>query len=310
MKKNSQLNLFIILSCSLFLYACGSDDDISEQQNTANSKSSTVPSKPTKAINVDKTPWKGEAQGHVSKGDPATDKVAYLVHVGRIQSALSSYRTAGQTVSRNSTPEEKELWKSVAVASVGPDIQSDYISIEPVLIKYKIPNFKQELMDLAKPETISSLLETDYKKREAQNAVQKTVSMLVSRLQTSIYNVNPSTQEVMLATSALIRTSGEAMQKGLSAKGDIMNRQEFQKGLSLIESVNYIRPKNKIHYCDKSRNINREYRDNVGELVDKLILYSGKGSETNAGDVYALAKEIETTASSLPLKDEEICKQT
>ena len=113
----------------------------------------------------------------------------------------------------------------------------------------------------------------------------------------------------MLATSALLRNAGDAMQKGLSAKGDIIDKLQYEKGMSLIYSMRLISPENQVHYCDKSRDTNRDFKDKVRKLGDDLTSYPGKSSEANAGDVYAYAKEVEDNANTVPEKDEDICKQ-
>ena len=303
-----------ILCGLLLITGCGGDNDSPTEQKPTVSISSYAATEKIDTGSVDKTPWSGDAQGYVSSADPATDNVAFLVIAGRIQSALKAYREAGQRLTslaqnNSATPELRELEKAIATDSVNAEIQSSYELIEPVLIKNKSKTFKDELTDLAKPETIANLLDTAFEKDKERSTVQKTVKVILSRLQTSINAVNPSIHEVMLATSALLRDAGEAMQKGLSAKGNIIDRQQYDKGMSLIYSMHSISPEYQVHYCDKSRDTNRDFKDKVRKLGDDLTSYTGKSSTANAGDVYAYAKEVEDIANSLPEKDKDICKQ-
>ena len=302
-----------ILCGFLLLTGCG-DKDAKPEQNLTAAVSTEAAGQKVNTGSVDKTPWSGDAQGYIASGDPATDNVAFLVIAGRINAALHGYRDAGQkleSLARNNkaTAETSDLAKSITTDSVNDELQASYQLIEPVLIKNKSKTFKDELADLAKPETIANLLDTAFEKDKERSAVNKTVEIILSRVQSSINAVNPSIHDVMLATSALLRDAGEAMQKGLSAKGDIIDQKQYEKGMSLIYSMRSISPEYQMHYCDKSRDTNREFKDKVRKLGDDLTSYTGKSSDANAGDVYAYAKEVEEIANALPEKDEDVCKQ-
>ena len=243
-----------ILCGLLLITGCGDNNAGSTEQTTTSSGPGAVSaSKKVASAKVDITSWSGEALGYVSRGNPATDNVAFLVHAGRIQSALNSYRDAGQRLTslaqnNSATPEERELAKAIATASVGADLQESYKLIEPVLIKNKSKPYKEELANLAKAETISDLLDTAYEKDKQRGAVQKSVKLILSRLQTSINDVNPSIREVMLSASALIREAGDAMQKGLSATGNVIDRTQYEKGLALLIATRFTKPEYQVHY--------------------------------------------------------------
>ena len=310
-----------ILMCSanilcgfLLLTGCGGDKDMAADTKPEQKVTTQAAVKKVETGSVDKTPWSGDAQGYIASGDPATDDITFLVLAGQINAAIHGYRDAGQRLNdlarnNSATPEERDLAKAIAMSSVDNELQANYQLIEPVLIENKSNTFKDELADLAKDETISNLLDTAFEKDKERSAIKKTVGIILSRLQNSINAVNPSIHDVMLATSALLRDAGEAMQKGLSAKGDIIDRQQYEKGMSLIYSMRLISPENQVHYCDKSRDTNRDFIGKVRKLGEDLTSYTGKSSEANAADVYAYAKEVEDMANTLPEKDEDICKQ-
>lgn len=308
-EKHRRYFLMIIICAVLLLQACGANDDKKEQQTSPETSINEATSKQQQKENIDKTPWSGEAQGHISNGDPATGNTAFLVHAGRINAALNRYSNAGFMHSNAVDDEEKNLAKAIATHSVNAETQSSYQLIEPVLKNNKAKAFKDELADLAKEETLSKLLDMSAENKDARKAVDKTVRMLLSRLQTSINTLKPSIHEVMLAASAILREAGDAMQKGLSAKGSILDRQEYEIGSSLIYSTSSIHPENRITYCEKSSNAIRDNRNKLDNLLDDITVYRGKNSKANAGDVYALAKEVEEMANSLPKNDEEICKK-
>ena len=179
-----------ILCGLLLLTGCGGDkgtaaDSKPEQKATAAVSPQAAVQK-AETGSADKTPWSGDAQGYIASGDPATDDVAFLVIAGQINAALHGYRDAGQRLNdlaRNNkaTPEERDLAKAIATSSVDNELQTSYQLIEPVLIKNKSKTFKDELADLAKPETIANLLGTAFEKDKERSAVNKTVEIILSR---------------------------------------------------------------------------------------------------------------------------------
>ncbi len=60
--------------------------------------------------------------------------------------------------------------------------------------------------------------------------------------------------------------------------------------------------------CEEQREISQTYRESTNQIVEKLMSFDNQPTEANISDVYALAKQIETIAKSLPARDQDICK--
>jgi len=112
----------------------------------------------------------------------------------------------------------------------------------------------------------------------------------------------------MLAGFVMLRESGKNLQQGLSPEGKITDPSKHQLGISQIDSTLSLIPRFAINMCEEQREISQVYRGNTNQIVEKLMSFDNQPTEANISDVYALAKQIEIIAKSLPERDQDICK--
>lgn len=240
----------------------------------------------------------GEPKGYVSQGDPTTDSIAFLVHLGRVQAAIGR---------ANSYDKEKGM-KNPFTSKV----LADYTTIDPFVSGKSSRNLSLQplLSEIASPETFAVIMGSSRSQREERNAISAKLRALILRVDGIVTERFPSTRASALAMSALHREAGELLMTGLSSDGQILDTPKYRDALQLMQASLRLRV-NKGTSCDRSRDAVKQLkpRGPLGDLLDRLIVISKSGTvDGNAVDVFEAAESLEQLGTSLPADDRQICQ--
>ncbi len=293
-ERNVRLALPIIL-IALCLNACG-DPDKGSQMISQNEKAVTA-SKPIDARFAGSQLWKGQPAGYVVQAASATDNVAFLASLGRVQAAIGR---AGHYDKEQGMPNpftEKLLAQYLLIDPYVTGMAGDNLSLEPLLSK------------VASPESFAVIVDNNRAVREPQNEIQVQLQTLTGRIDAIVTERFPSIRVSALAMSALYREAGELLMTGLSNDGQILDIRQYRDALQLMEASLRLRV-NKAAACEQSRDAidQLKSRGPLGDLLDRLIIKNDSGAVgANAGDVFEAAQQLEKLGKSLPQDDAKIC---
>ncbi len=242
--------------------------------------------------------WEGDPKGYVAQGDPATDDVAFLVYLGRVQAAIKRVNSYDKEdgMSNPFTPKVLEGYKAIDPFVSGKSSKS--LSLQPLL------------SEMAAPETFAVIVGSDRSQRKARNAISVQLRSLILRVDGIVTERFPSTRSSSLAMSALFREAGELLITGVSNDGQILDVAQYRDALQLMEASFRLRV-NKVISCDRSRDAINQLKSGgpLGDLLDRLIIISKSGTvDGNAGDVFDAAKNLAQLGESLPDDDRRICQ--
>lgn len=240
----------------------------------------------------------GEPKGYVPQGDPTTDSVTFLVHLGRVQAAIGR---------ANSYDKEKGM-----INPFTSKVLADYATIDPFVSGKSSRNLSllPLLSEVAAPETFAVIMGSSRSQRKERNAISDQLRVLTLRVDGIVTERFPSTRVSALAMSALHREAGELLMTGLSNDGQILDIHRYRDALQLMEASLRLRV-NKVTSCDRSRDAVKQLktRGPLGDLLDRLIVTSKSGTlDGNADDVFEAAERLAQLGASLPADDRQICQ--
>lgn len=242
--------------------------------------------------------WVGEPKGYVTQGDPATDEVAFLVQLGRVQAAIGRANSYDKEPGMANPFTASVLAGYATIDSVVSGKSSRSLSLQPLL------------SEIASPETFAIIMDSNRSARTAQNAVSVKMRALILRVDGIVTERFPSVRASALAMSALHREAGELLMTGLSNDGQILDVSKYRDALKLMEASLRLRV-NKVSPCDRSRDAIKQLKSRgpLGDLLDRLIVTSAPGKvRGNAGDVFESAETLAQLGASLPNDDSKICQ--
>lgn len=231
--------------------------------------------------------WRGEAKGYISQGKPLSNNIEFLIRLAQVSAAVDNYSKFVTQSTKAKTSVMTVFWKIEAASSLGLDTRAQYASIVPILKAKNIQLFEEELLQLATPESISALANKKYEKSDVEIEMQKSLTSIEYRLSDTAFETS-SFQDVMYASSALLRKAGKMMEKAVSVEGRLLDKVLFEKARSLITSTRIVKPS----HCKLDNEITETFRGSVAQLENKFQKINQKKSgfsEANAGDVYRLA---------------------
>lgn len=287
---------FTVLLSTFWISACDADAPASPVESS--NSVTVVPGAQSKPKTINAELWEGESRGHVVRGDPADDEVAFLVHLGRVQAAIGR---------ANHYDKEEGMTNPFT-----PRVLAGYSAIDPVVSgrTHSDLSLQPLLSELAAPETFATIVDPSPSKRMARNAIQTQMTTLVGRVDAIVTEFFPSTRTSALAMSALHREAGELLRTGLAIDGQILDIVQYRDALRLMEASLRLRV-NKASLCDRSRAAVEQLnqRGPLGDLLDRLIVVSESGAVGgNAGDVFKASEKLAQLGASLPNDDGQICK--
>jgi len=326
LKRLKKRHIVGLLFTVLFVSACNSDSNNSDSvSHTAKpqsllSSSGTSISENTGADGSNEVAkpgspdeiktWHGQDYGFVSADHPAINKIEALIALGKINAATISYRNTSTYLSSQASDSDVILWSGHAAASINEDVLDIYDSLELVFKNNNIKPFKDSLEQLAKPETIEIYTRNSNDKviRQQKNDIIQASRVISASILNAVSVLEPSRKEYILAGSAMLNESGKNLQDALSKDGIITNPSKHQLGISQIDGALSLIPKFAIDVCEKQRLISQTYKNNTNEIVEQLMSFDNKPAQAGVSDIYALAKQTENMAKTLPEKDQDICK--
>lgn len=255
------------------------------------------------ATNISNTTWEGEAKGYISSAEPESSNIEYLIRLARVSAAVISYSKFATESREAKTPVMEVLWKIEAVSSVNLDTQLLYSSITSNLEKRNIQSIKDELIKLAKPESVSALVNDDYEKRFEKRQIKEALDSIEYRLSEDAYET-ASVHDVLLASSALLREVGELMEQAVSVQGQIMDKVLYIKAFSLFEATRAVMPASSFMYCDDEVSRMKIVKNGIDQLENKLKRVQESDQDlnnVNAGDFYELAGVAQQMGSRISI---------
>lgn len=289
---------FVILFSALWVSAC--DDTTSTfSAETSNQDAAMEPGTQTTRAEATGSAqlWQGETRGYVVQGDPASDDVAFLVHLGHVQAAIGLM---------NSYDKEDGMHNPFT-----PRVMAEYAAIDPIISGRDGADFSLQplLSEVAAPETFATIMDQDRSKRMEKNAIQTQLRNLILRVDAVVTEMFPSTRASALAMSALFLEAGEMMRAGLTIDGQILNIAQYRDAVQLMEASLRLRV-NKVSACARSTEAidQLKSRGPLGDLLDRFIIVSETGAVGgNAGDAFEAAERLAQLGLSLPDDDAQIC---
>jgi len=242
--------------------------------------------------------WEGKPKGYVAQGDPATDDVSFLVHLGRVQAAIGRANSYDKEEGMNNPFTSKVLVGYKAIDPFVSGKSSKSLSLQPLL------------SEMAAPETFAIIMGSNSSERQARNAISVQLRSLIGRVDGIVVERFPSTRASALAMSALHREAGELLMTGLSNDGQILDISKYRDALQLMEASFRLRV-NKVSSCDRSQDAIKQLmsRGPLGDLLDRLIVITKSGTlDGNAGDVFEAGESLAQLGASLPDDDRQICQ--
>ena len=238
-----------------------------------------------------------EPRGYVAQGDPASDDVVFLVHLGHVQAAIG----------RMSSYDKEEGMPNPFT----PRVMEEYAAIDAVLSDRGRAQFTLEplLSEVASADSFATVMDTDRSKRMAQNAIQTKLRDLTLRVDGVVTEIFPSPHASALTISALFREAGEMLQTGLASDGKILDITKHRNAVQLMDASLRLRV-NKVSACSRSKNAidQLKSRGPMGDLLDRFIIVSAEGTvEGTADDAFDAADKLEQLGLSLPDDDAQIC---
>jgi len=297
-----------------FVTACNDNNDQSDSAShsvkpqSLLSSSTSINAEDTASANEVKT-WYGQDLGFVSAENPFFNKVEALIALGKINAASISYRNTSIFLSTQANDSDVKLWRAHAAASINQEILTIYDSLELVFQKNNIKPFRDTLEQLAKPETIEIYTRTGNNKklRQQKNEITQATRIITASVLNAISVLAPSRKQYMLAGSAMLNQSGENLQHALSLDGKITDLSKHQLGISQIDGALSLIAKFAVNMCEEQRKVSQTYRDSTNKIVEQFMSFDNKPVQASVSDIYALAKQTENIAKTLPEKDQDIC---
>ncbi len=299
--KSLAMLFFVCISLS----ACGGDSE---------ENSSTVGSEKKSPISKAKQ-WKGSADGYISIGEPATDRIELFVRIGRLLAAAHVYRSRAEEFLsvRDPSLEQINTAKARVLAALDDELRNSIAAIEPV-IEEKMNQSNQQfalyglLLELREEQQIADILNGDRGQRDKQLAARQKVLALYDRIHSAALAFFPSRHEYLLASSALIREAGDKTALAVSAGGVILNVDLLKEASELIDRSTKLDPRS-VSFCDSQRLPMRLHKDSINQLLDQMVpLQLGEKLKVTASDVYRLAKQAQTAGERFPVKDSSECQ--
>ncbi|MFT6097882.1 MAG: hypothetical protein ACJAYF_000416 [Arenicella sp.] len=313
-KVKTQLNRYTVVplkSLAMLFFVCIS---LSACGGGSEENSSTVGSEEKTPISNVKQ-WKGLADGYISIGDPATDRIELLVRIGRLLAASHVYRSRAEEFLsvRDPSLEQINTAKARVADTLNDELLNSIAAIAPV-IEEKMNQSNQPfalhglLLELREEQQIADILNADRGQRDKQLAARQKVLALYDRVHSAVLAFFPSRHEYLLASSALIREAGDKAAVAVSENGVILNVDLLKEASELIDRSTKLDPRN-VSFCDSQRLPMRLHKDSINQLLDKMVpLQLGEKLNVTASDVYGLAKQAQTAGVRFPIKDSSECQ--
>jgi hypothetical protein len=313
-KVKTQLNRYTVVpfkSLAMLFFVCIS---LSACGGGSEENSSTVGSGKKSPISNAKQ-WKGSADGYISIGDPATDRIELLVRIGRLLAAAHVYRSRAEEFLsvRDPSLEQINTAKARVADTLNDELLNSIAAIAPV-IEEKMNQSNQPfalhglLLELREEQQIADILNADRGQRDKQLAARQKVLALYDRVHSAVLAFFPSRHEYLLASSALIREAGDKAAVAVSENGVILNVDLLKEASELIDRSTKLDPRN-VSFCDSQRLPMRLHKDSINQLLDKMVpLQLGEKLNVTASDVYGLAKQAQTAGERFPIKDSSECQ--
>lgn len=241
--------------------------------------------------------WVGESRGHVAQGDPASDDVVFLVHLGRVQAAIGRTSSYDKEDGMPNPFTPRVITEGAVIDSAISGRGRADLSLQPLL------------SEVASPESFATIMDQSRSKRMEQNAIQTQLRNLTLRVDALVTEIFPSTRASALAMSALFLEAGEMLRTGLDIDGQILDITRYRDALQLMDASLRLRV-NKVSACDRSSKAIDQLKSNgpLGDLLDRFIIVSETGAVGgNAGDAFEAAEKLEQLGLSLPDDDAQIC---
>lgn len=298
-------SLAMLFFFCISLSACGGDSE---------ENSSTVGSEKKSPISNAKQ-WKGSADGYISSGEPATDRIELFVRIGRLLAAAHVYRSRAEEFLsvRDPSLEQINAAKARVSDALNDELLNSIAAIEPV-IQAKMNQSNQQfalhslLLELRDELQIADIVNGDRAQRDTQLVARQKVMALYDRIHSAVLAFFPSRHEYLLASSTLIREAGDKMAVAVSANGVILNLDLLKEASELIDRSTKLDPRN-VSFCDSQRLPMRLHKDSINQLLDKMVpLQLGEKLNVTASDVYRLAKQAQIAGERFPIKDSSECQ--